>query len=149
MLNAVTKMLFSLLLFFASISSVVLAGVLPTQVRNSTAVENSVSFISNTDLPPFYNPYYNPNLHHGSNSTSTIESRSLPPFDQYGGRRGLAFNNGDLIQQFCGSQVSWAYNWDSRMPDNFPTCLKYVPMLWGQDAYHLDNVCTPSRLVVS
>lgn len=35
------------------------------------------------------------------------------------------------------------------MPSNFPGCLEYVPMLWGDDSYHLDNVGILSLLTLT
>ncbi|KFY03441.1 hypothetical protein V490_00187, partial [Pseudogymnoascus sp. VKM F-3557] len=49
-----------------------------------------------------------------------------------GPKRGIAYNNADLVSSFTGadSKVSWAYNWGSHTP-SIPSNFEYVPMLWG------------------
>jgi len=50
-------------------------------------------------------------------------------------KRGLVYKAGthDLIQNWNGpgSQINWAYNWDSAMEGEFPQYMEYIPMLWG------------------
>lgn len=55
------------------------------------------------------------------------------------GKRGLAFNNADLLSAFTSSsEVSWAYNWGSSTKD-CPEKFEYVPMLWGTATDHSGN----------
>lgn len=53
-------------------------------------------------------------------------------------KRGLPFNDETLIVNFNGggSQVNWAYNWDSQMNDPFPDYLEFIPMLWSAEEDH-------------
>jgi hypothetical protein len=66
-------------------------------------------------------------------------------------KRGLSFNNPHkYIQNWNdkGSQVNWAYNWDSAMESpgaTFPEYLEFVPMLWGTSTDHTGNVSLPLR----
>ncbi|KAH9206455.1 glycosyl hydrolase catalytic core-domain-containing protein [Leptodontidium sp. 2 PMI_412] len=71
-------------------------------------------------------------------ANSTPTERSLPPIQLKGAKRGLSFHNTDYIQKWGGSgtQISWAYNWDSTMPASFPKILEYIPMLWSNEGSH-------------
>ncbi|KAN0098395.1 glycoside hydrolase family 128 protein [Hyaloscypha variabilis] len=55
-------------------------------------------------------------------------------------KRGLIFHNpsSQYIQSWngAGSQVNWAYNWDSVMGNTFPEWTEYIPMLWGTSSDH-------------
>jgi hypothetical protein len=55
-------------------------------------------------------------------------------------KRGLIFHNpsSQYIQSWngAGSQVNWAYNWDSVMDNTFPEWTEYIPMLWGTSSDH-------------
>lgn len=46
-------------------------------------------------------------------------------------QRGLAYNDGNLLQSFLGSgsKATWAYNWGQ--VDDSNSGLEFVPMLWG------------------
>lgn len=59
----------------------------------------------------------------------------------FAAKRGVPFNDVNLIQHFDGggSQVSWAWNWDSLMPSNFPSSMNFVPCLWSDAADHTNN----------
>ncbi|OSX62357.1 glycoside hydrolase family 128 protein [Postia placenta MAD-698-R-SB12] len=46
-------------------------------------------------------------------------------------KRGLAFSDASLTQQFTSEQVSWAYNWDSDYSGTLPSGVAYIPMLWS------------------
>ncbi|KAA8573447.1 hypothetical protein EYC84_005032 [Monilinia fructicola] len=56
-------------------------------------------------------------------------------------KRGVPFNNVGLIQNFNGggSQVNWAWNWDSAMPSGFPSSMEFVPCLWSDSSDHTSN----------
>lgn len=59
------------------------------------------------------------------------------------GKRGVPFNDPPIwVQCWEGSKVSWGYNWGSRMPDDYPENLEFIPMLWGLDPDHLAGVST-------
>ncbi|KAG9230283.1 glycosyl hydrolase catalytic core-domain-containing protein [Amylocarpus encephaloides] len=65
-----------------------------------------------------------------------------PPYHPRQHKRGLPFNNPtQWIQSYSGpgSEVNWAYNWDSAVPDNMPRNLQFVPMLWGGQPGHTIN----------
>lgn len=58
-------------------------------------------------------------------------------------KRGLPFNNPpNWIRNFNGggSQVNWAYSWDSNIDPNFPGYLEYIPMLHGHTRPWNDDV---------
>ena len=56
-------------------------------------------------------------------------------------KRGLPYNDPTTwIQSFKGSQISWAYNWDSATDSAFPADFEFVPMLWGDSADHTAQV---------
>lgn len=57
-------------------------------------------------------------------------------------KRGLPFNNPPkYIQNWNGpgSQVNWAYNWDSYMDPAFPQYMEFIPMLWGTGSDHTNQ----------
>ena len=53
----------------------------------------------------------------------------------FAAKRGLVYKAGthDLIQNWNGqgSQINWAYNWDSAIEGEFPQYMEYNPMLCG------------------
>ncbi|PQE23844.1 glycoside hydrolase superfamily protein [Rutstroemia sp. NJR-2017a BBW] len=54
-------------------------------------------------------------------------------------KRGIPYNNVGLIQHFNagGSQVNWAWNWDSYMDPSFPSSyMEFVPCLWSDSGDH-------------
>ncbi|KAJ8058369.1 hypothetical protein OCU04_012561 [Sclerotinia nivalis] len=49
-----------------------------------------------------------------------------------GGKRGVAYNTADYVEQFGGSsKVAWAYNWGSTSDGLSASGIEYVPLLWG------------------
>ncbi|KAI0205508.1 glycosyl hydrolase catalytic core-domain-containing protein [Astrocystis sublimbata] len=54
-----------------------------------------------------------------------------------GGKRGLAYNDASLVQEFLtlGGQASWAYNWGSSGGE-LPQGVTYYPMLWSPAPDH-------------
>ncbi|EGE83554.1 hypothetical protein RJZ56_006516 [Blastomyces dermatitidis] len=50
------------------------------------------------------------------------------------GKRGLAYNNINLLTAFEGGPFSWSYNWEPR-PGGYTAGIEYVPMLWGPRGY--------------
>lgn len=73
----------------------------------------------------------------------------LPPYNPKGPKRGLPYSNVQYLRNFHagGSQVSWAYNWDSHMDPAFSAALEYVPMLWSNQAIHTNNVSAELRRI--
>lgn len=69
-------------------------------------------------------------------------NRSLPVISPNDPKRELPFQSTAFLQKWngSGSQVSWAYNWDSTPPHNFPKDLEFVPMLWSADDSHTKQV---------
>jgi len=54
-------------------------------------------------------------------------------------KRGLPYNNPPQhIQNWkdAGSQVNWAYDWNSYIHPDFPHYMEYVPMLWSDATEH-------------
>jgi len=65
-------------------------------------------------------------------------------------KRGLPYNNPPkYIHNWngWGSQVNWAYNWDSYMDPGFPRYIEYIPMLWSDAPEHTDGWYVLSLLV--
>ena len=59
----------------------------------------------------------------------------------HGGKRGLAYNDANLVQQLLAGttgRASWAYNWGST-PGDLPAGVEYVPMVWGVQPQHTNN----------
>lgn len=75
-------------------------------------------------------------------NTTHYSSMPCPPEGRAGWpKRGLPFNNPPrYIRNFNakGSQVNWAYNWDSYMPADFPNYMEFVPMLHSNRREHTD-----------
>ncbi|KAK5629339.1 hypothetical protein RRF57_005054 [Xylaria bambusicola] len=70
--------------------------------------------------------------------TPTSSSSAAPaPTSHTGVKRGLAFNDASLVQEFLtlGGQASWAYNWGSSSA-SLPKGITYYPMLWSPAPDH-------------
>ncbi|KAI0513175.1 glycosyl hydrolase catalytic core-domain-containing protein [Xylaria bambusicola] len=70
--------------------------------------------------------------------TPTSSSSAAPaPTSHSGGKRGLAFNDASLVQEFLtlGGQASWAYNWGSSSA-SLPEGVTFYPMLWSPAPDH-------------
>lgn len=48
-----------------------------------------------------------------------------------GEKRGLSYNEANLLQLFADTGMTWAYNWDARPNGAMPPGVEYVPMCWG------------------
>jgi hypothetical protein len=72
-------------------------------------------------------------------SSSGDSTTSSPSGSKLSSKRGLPYNQANLLEPFTGSgsQATWCYNWDST-PGNIPSGLEYVPMLHGLDGDHLN-----------
>jgi hypothetical protein len=46
-------------------------------------------------------------------------------------KRGMAYNNGGLLNLFSGSKCTWSYNWAQTPDGSAPGGTEYVPMMWG------------------
>ena len=81
--------------------------------------------------------------------SSPLYSNKSIPFTADGPfpKRGLIFHNpsSQYIQNWngAGSQVNWAWNWDSVMDNNFPEWAEFIPMLWGTSSDHTSGVRYP------
>ncbi|KAK0114834.1 hypothetical protein ONS96_013317 [Cadophora gregata f. sp. sojae] len=84
-------------------------------------------------------------------TNSSLVERALPPIRPKDPKRGHLFHNTDYLQKWggAGSQVSWAYNWDSSMPSSFPKNLEYVPMLWSNGADHTRQWVTNANAAIA
>ncbi|CAL3966947.1 unnamed protein product [Diplocarpon coronariae] len=73
-------------------------------------------------------------------STSAAPAASTRPASSGSGKRGLAYNDANLLAAFAGSsEISWAYNWGSTTPGTMPAGIEYIPMLWGMKPSDLAN----------
>ena len=78
--------------------------------------------------------------------TSITTDASMKQFNSM--KRGLPYNNPSTwIQNFKGSKVSWAYNWDSATDSAFPAEFEFIPMLWGNGSDHTAQVISSSILL--
>ncbi|KAI1188459.1 glycosyl hydrolase catalytic core-domain-containing protein [Nemania serpens] len=70
-------------------------------------------------------------------TTSSPSATSTPVVVKGGDKRGLAFNDASLVQEYLtlGGQASWAYNWGSTTGD-LPAGVTYYPMLWSPAPDH-------------
>ncbi|KAI1175736.1 glycosyl hydrolase catalytic core-domain-containing protein [Nemania sp. FL0916] len=71
-------------------------------------------------------------------TTTTASAAPTHPTAVKGGdKRGLAFNDASLVQEFIslGGEASWAYNWGSTSGD-LPKGVTYYPMLWSPAPDH-------------
>lgn len=73
-------------------------------------------------------------------TTSPSASSQPTPIPNSGGKRGLAYNDASLVQEYLtlGGEASWAYNWGSSTGD-LPEGLAYYPMLWSPAPDHSNN----------
>ncbi|KAI1428839.1 glycosyl hydrolase catalytic core-domain-containing protein [Xylaria sp. FL1777] len=69
-----------------------------------------------------------------SSSSAAPTTTAIP---SSGEKRGLAFNDASLVQEFIslGGKASWAYNWGSST-SNLPEGVTYYPMLWSPAPDH-------------
>jgi hypothetical protein len=69
-------------------------------------------------------------------------TKNSPPMEaEPGRRRGIAYNDPNLVQYFNvkDAQLGWGYNWYSQPGSlNWPS-LEYVPMLWGNSQSLIGN----------
>ncbi|KAI1167188.1 glycosyl hydrolase catalytic core-domain-containing protein [Nemania serpens] len=70
-------------------------------------------------------------------TTSSASATPTPVAGNGGSKRGLAFNDASLVQEFLtlGGEASWAYNWGSTTGD-LPAGVAYYPMLWSPAPDH-------------
>lgn len=72
-------------------------------------------------------------------SSSAAPVASSAPSTSTRGKRGIAYNNADYLQDFVGTSASWCYNWGgSSFGANIPSQFEFVPTLWGVGS-HADN----------
>ncbi|TPX11012.1 uncharacterized protein E0L32_008049 [Thyridium curvatum] len=55
-----------------------------------------------------------------------------------GNKRGLAYNQGNLLSAFLnsGTKCNWSYNWGQTKDAGAPDSLEFVPMMWGPGPNH-------------
>ncbi|KPI39286.1 Alkali-sensitive linkage protein 1 [Cyphellophora attinorum] len=51
-----------------------------------------------------------------------------------GGKRGLSFNDANILTPFDGTGMTWAYNWASTENGALPAGVEFFPMCWGRDS---------------
>lgn len=66
-------------------------------------------------------------------AATTQASSSSSGSSSGAGKRGLAYNAGNLLAPFLGSgsKCTWSYNWGQQADSSAPSSLEFVPMLWG------------------
>ncbi|KAI0472468.1 glycosyl hydrolase catalytic core-domain-containing protein [Xylaria cf. heliscus] len=82
--------------------------------------------------------------------TTTTTAASQPTSSVSGGKRGLAYNDASLVQEFLtlGGQASWAYNWGSTTGD-LPEGVAYYPMLWSPAPDHSNNWDSAAKAAIA
>jgi hypothetical protein len=109
-----------------------------TDSKASSAPETTAEPTSTTApavIPTISSPAETPTTL--ATSTSSTAPASTSSSSSSGKKRGLAYNNADLLSGFVSSdsQVSWCYNWASSTAST-PSGIEYVPLLWGtQDEF--------------
>ncbi|KAI0445595.1 glycosyl hydrolase catalytic core-domain-containing protein [Xylaria telfairii] len=80
----------------------------------------------------------------------TTTSIPQPTSAASGGKRGLAYNDASLVQEFInlGGQASWAYNWGSTTAD-LPAGVAYYPMLWSPAPDHSNGWDAAAKAAIS
>ncbi|KAI0453200.1 glycosyl hydrolase catalytic core-domain-containing protein [Xylaria acuta] len=80
----------------------------------------------------------------------TTTSATPEPTTGSGGKRGLAYNDASLVQEFLtlGGQASWAYNWGSSTGD-LPEGVTYYPMLWSPAPDHSNGWDEAAKAAIS
>ncbi|KAI1117539.1 glycosyl hydrolase catalytic core-domain-containing protein [Nemania sp. NC0429] len=70
-------------------------------------------------------------------TTTSPAATSTPVVVHGGSKRGLAYNDASLVQEFLtlGGKASWAYNWGAYTGD-LPAGVTYYPMLWSPAPEH-------------
>ncbi|KIV98861.1 uncharacterized protein PV09_09387 [Verruconis gallopava] len=84
-------------------------------------------------------------------STSTTGClASLTPIASVSGKKaGVAYNVGSLVIPFVGkSKIGWAYNWGSS-PENIPSGIEYIPLLWGNGPIYTDSWTQDANKAIS
>ncbi|KAI1368972.1 glycosyl hydrolase catalytic core-domain-containing protein [Xylaria arbuscula] len=70
-------------------------------------------------------------------ASTTSSSSAAPVATSNSGKRGLAFNDASLVQEYIslGGEASWAYNWYSAA-SGLPDGVTFYPMLWSPAPDH-------------
>ncbi|KAI8634133.1 glycosyl hydrolase catalytic core-domain-containing protein [Xylariaceae sp. FL1651] len=83
-------------------------------------------------------------------TSSTSAAPTATAVASHGGKRGLAFNDASLVQEFLslGGQAAWAYNWGSSS-SGLPDAVTYYPMLWSPAPDHSNGWDTNAEEAIS
>lgn len=83
-------------------------------------------------------------------STSSAAVVSASSSTTSSGKRGLAYNDADLLSGFSSSsEISWAYNWGSSSDGLSLSNVEYVPMLWGLNSASTDDWTTAADAAIA
>ncbi|KAI1192972.1 glycosyl hydrolase catalytic core-domain-containing protein [Nemania serpens] len=117
-------------------TSVTVPTVIPTTIitvvkpTTTKATTTTTSVVEKPTVVPTTTPVVIP-------TTSSASATPTPIVGKGGSKRGLAFNDASLVQEFLtlGGKASWAYNWGASTGD-LPAGVTYYPMLWSPAPEH-------------
>lgn len=80
-----------------------------------------------------------PAVEPSTQAVASATSTAAPAVSSSGKKRGLAYNDTNLLKGFLGgdSKVSWAYGWNQVQDFDSSLGIEFVPMLWGPRPDHL------------
>ncbi|KAI0874841.1 glycosyl hydrolase catalytic core-domain-containing protein [Hypoxylon argillaceum] len=83
-------------------------------------------------------------------TTSTSAAATTSVVASSGAKRGLAFNDASLVQEYVslGGAASWAYNWGDSTA-NLPSGISYIPMLWSPATEHSNGWDTLAKEAIA
>ncbi|KAI0406300.1 glycosyl hydrolase catalytic core-domain-containing protein [Xylaria palmicola] len=81
---------------------------------------------------------------------TTTTASPKPTQVSSGGKRGLAYNDASLVQEFItlGGEASWAYNW-GLYSGNIPEGVTYYPMLWSPAPDHSNGWDSAAKAAIA
>jgi hypothetical protein len=110
-----------------------LTSVKPTEAQPTTPVSTTSTETPAPATPSPSTSTVAPVVEPTTQATSTSAAPSTTSVSSSGKRRGLAYNDKNLLSGFLGgdSKVSWAYGWDQVQDFSSDLGIEFVPMLWG------------------
>jgi hypothetical protein len=111
-----------------------------TAVKPTTSAAEIPPPVSTTTIPVEEPTVVIPTVATPTVAVPTTSSSAAPApttIVSSGGKRGLAYNDASLVQEFLslGGQASWAYNWGASS-SSLPEGVTYYPMLWSPAPDH-------------
>ena len=120
-----------------STSSVEVPTVIPTTLATVTSPTSTVA----VEETPVDTPTTEATSAFSTTTSSVVivtsSSSAAPVPTSSGGKRGLAFNDVSLVQEYLnlGGEASWAYNWGPSAA-GLTDAVTYYPMLWSPASEH-------------